>query len=669
VASKLSLFLAEFRRRKVGRVAVVYVLVGLGAIEAVDIIGSRLLFPEWSIQFVIVLVLIGFPIALVLAWALEVTPEGIQRTPDLSPEQLAAQTPVRWSRSSWVLSGVGFVVVLAAGYFGFFRGGDGVVEDVREHRLAVLPPENQTGDPSLDVLANAAASWITDGLARADLALVVPSTDVLAASRAVASEGGGPSAILSSWPQETGATIAIRGSFFTSGDSIQFRQRIVDRSGTVLATVDPVSVPGDGPASGLNALQLKVVGAVADILAPGSEISVSLGGRSPPDLEAHQAFLEAVVVFNNQGSARSIPYLLRALELDPDYEAPYMYLGWAYSNTGRYALADSVCQVLESRDFELVEWQRLVAQMNCQGTHGELPARLQTARRLVEHGGNWNYLLGLAAMDLNRPQEAVEAFARYDPHLSRAARDWADRNFNQWARAYHMLGDYEGELDVVREGRELFPGGLTTREMEGLIGLGRFEGAEELVDSLLSELSPGQRPTTILNSAALEFDAHGNPEGAKARWEQALDWIRSRSPEERSSFASRRGQAIYLLYLGRDTEAQPYLEAMAEENPNDMVVVALLGTLAARQGRADEAESISEALRVWDEGYLLGTNTLYRAGIAAALGDVEGAVALLGQAMEEGWRFGTGGAPTHADPFFKPLRGHAAFEDFMRPKG
>ena len=49
MASKLSLFLAEFRRRKVGRVAVVYVLVGLGAIEAVDNIGSGLLFPQCGI--------------------------------------------------------------------------------------------------------------------------------------------------------------------------------------------------------------------------------------------------------------------------------------------------------------------------------------------------------------------------------------------------------------------------------------------------------------------------------------------------------------------------------------------------------------------------------------------------------------------------------------------
>jgi hypothetical protein len=161
VASKLSLFLAEFRRRKVGRVAVVYVLVGLGAIEAVDIIGSRLLFPEWAIQFVIVLVLIGFPIAIVLAWALEVTPQGIQKTADLTSEQLAAQTPEKWKASSWVLAGVGLVVVLGAGYFVFFRGEN--ESPLPEDYVAVFPFENRTGDQTLDNLgpyvADARTSW------------------------------------------------------------------------------------------------------------------------------------------------------------------------------------------------------------------------------------------------------------------------------------------------------------------------------------------------------------------------------------------------------------------------------------------------------------------------------------------------------------------------------
>jgi hypothetical protein len=71
-------FLSELRRRNVYRVAVTYVIVGVSVIEAADLTLTRLGLPGWTVTLVIVLVGLGFPIALVLAWALEVTPEGVR---------------------------------------------------------------------------------------------------------------------------------------------------------------------------------------------------------------------------------------------------------------------------------------------------------------------------------------------------------------------------------------------------------------------------------------------------------------------------------------------------------------------------------------------------------------------------------------------------------------
>jgi hypothetical protein len=169
MASKLSLFLADLKRRKVTRIAVVYVLVGLGAIEAVDIIGSRLLFPDWTISFVIVLVLIGFPVALVLAWALEVTPEGIQRTADLTPVQLASQTPDRWRASTWVLAGSSLVAIGVAGYFVFSGNRQ---TDISRSVVAVMPFENLTGDPELDHIGRNASMVLTQALEMTGLVTV-----------------------------------------------------------------------------------------------------------------------------------------------------------------------------------------------------------------------------------------------------------------------------------------------------------------------------------------------------------------------------------------------------------------------------------------------------------------------------------------------------------------
>ena len=70
----------ELKERKVLRLALIYVVVGWVVIQAADIILPELLLPEWSVRLVIVLVLLGFPVALVVSWFFDTTPDGVRRT-------------------------------------------------------------------------------------------------------------------------------------------------------------------------------------------------------------------------------------------------------------------------------------------------------------------------------------------------------------------------------------------------------------------------------------------------------------------------------------------------------------------------------------------------------------------------------------------------------------
>ncbi|MDX1579876.1 MAG: adenylyl cyclase, partial [Gemmatimonadota bacterium] len=74
-------FLDELKRRRVIRVGLVYVGVAYVVIEAADLIFPRLQLPEWTVSLVIGLAVLGFPLALVLAWAFELTPDGLRPTP------------------------------------------------------------------------------------------------------------------------------------------------------------------------------------------------------------------------------------------------------------------------------------------------------------------------------------------------------------------------------------------------------------------------------------------------------------------------------------------------------------------------------------------------------------------------------------------------------------
>src|ERR1700688_3242432 len=80
-------FFAELKRRNVYKVAVAYAVVGWLVIQISSTVLPTFHAPEWVVQTLVVLVALGFPIALVLAWAFELTPEGIKRAEDVLPNE------------------------------------------------------------------------------------------------------------------------------------------------------------------------------------------------------------------------------------------------------------------------------------------------------------------------------------------------------------------------------------------------------------------------------------------------------------------------------------------------------------------------------------------------------------------------------------------------------
>ena len=102
-------FFTELRRRNVIRVAAAYAAVAWLLIEVSDTVFPRLGLPDWTVTFVIALLMLGFPVALALSWLYELTPEGVRRTTDVDPAHL----PARGRGLEWaILAGLALVVVL-----------------------------------------------------------------------------------------------------------------------------------------------------------------------------------------------------------------------------------------------------------------------------------------------------------------------------------------------------------------------------------------------------------------------------------------------------------------------------------------------------------------------------------------------------------------------------
>src|SRR2546422_7527061 len=154
-------FFAELKRRNVYKVAIAYAVVAWLLMQAATQVFPFLEIPNWAIRLVIMLIVLGFPIALVIAWAFELTPQGIKRTEN------ADELPKKSARShAWI-----YVVVIAGAisvslfFLGRYTSSKQRAE-VPAKSIAVLPFDNQNRDPDTDYLSDGIPESIINSLSQ-----------------------------------------------------------------------------------------------------------------------------------------------------------------------------------------------------------------------------------------------------------------------------------------------------------------------------------------------------------------------------------------------------------------------------------------------------------------------------------------------------------------------
>src|SRR5437016_500103 len=164
-------FVSELRRRNVYKVAVAYAVVGWLVAQVATQIFPFLEIPNWIVRLVIVLIAIGFPIALVIAWAFEATSEGIKRTEVAD----AMPTAMSHKRHAWI-----FVVIVGAAlsvglfFIGRYTGRNAAsTSELAAKSIAVLPFDNLSRDPDNAYFAEGVQDEILTRLAKvADLKVI-----------------------------------------------------------------------------------------------------------------------------------------------------------------------------------------------------------------------------------------------------------------------------------------------------------------------------------------------------------------------------------------------------------------------------------------------------------------------------------------------------------------
>src|SRR5881275_1690479 len=165
----MSGFLEEVKRRKVYRVAVAYVIAAGGIIQLASAALPAWELPNWALRLVILLLLLGFPIALILAWAYDITAQGIQATPTIAGPRSHRR------RNVIMLVATGVIISAAAGFFLLPRAAAHKIDK----SIAVLPFENLSDEKENAYFADGIQDDILTNLSKIGDLKVISRTSVM----------------------------------------------------------------------------------------------------------------------------------------------------------------------------------------------------------------------------------------------------------------------------------------------------------------------------------------------------------------------------------------------------------------------------------------------------------------------------------------------------------
>jgi TolB-like protein len=322
-------FFAELKRRNVYKVAVAYAIVGWLLVQIATQVFPFLEIPNWVVRLVIVLVAIGFPIALVIAWAFELTPEGIKRTGDVDRGGGHDSKNRAWIYVAVI--GAAFSVGLffigrysAPRTFSARRGEPrATVGFPLEKSIAVLPLANTSGDPSNE--------YFSDGLSEELIAVLAKIPELKVIGRSSSFFFKGKSSDSAAIGQKLGVANLIEGSVRRQGD----RVRIVAE---LISAADGRSLWSetyDRELKDVFAVQAEIAKSVAEqmkVKLLGETVRSEAAGSSE-NPAAHNAVLQSDFYFQQQTAEsvrRAITFLQEAIRLDPNYALAYAKLAQAW---------------------------------------------------------------------------------------------------------------------------------------------------------------------------------------------------------------------------------------------------------------------------------------------------------------------------------------------------
>ena len=476
-------FFAELKRRNVYKVAVAYVVVGWLLIQIATQVFPFFQIPNWCVRLVIILLLLGFPVAMILAWAYELTPEGIKRVEDVAPNESITRRAGR--KLDFLIIAVLLFVIGALVYQRLHPKRAAVTSMVPEKSLAVLPFENLSDEKQNEYFADGVQDEILTYLAKIPDLKVISRTSVIRYRTNVARD-------LREIGQQLAVAHVVEGSVQRASDRIRVNAQLIDARTDAHLWARTY----DRNLSDVFAIQSEIAKAIAQELQANLSPNVKASIEQPPSAD--------LVAFDLYTRAKT---LLLTIGFSGQKKGVDLYKGAAELFAGAIA---------RDRDF-------LLAYCLLSQVHGEIyfysfdhtPARLamaeeaiRNAQRLQPDAGETHLALAQylyrCHLDYDRARDELKIAARLLPNNSAVynVTGFIDRRQSRW----------DDSLRNFEQALQLDPRSVAILRQISLSyqSLRRYADMAEVLDRCLA-IDPSNIDTRI-GRALAELYWHANPQ-------------------------------------------------------------------------------------------------------------------------------------------------------------
>ena len=666
--SRLYGFFCELKRRKVYRVAVGYGVAGWLIIQFATTVLPALTLPAWTARFAVVLVLAGFPIALILAWAFDVSPKGIRRTEAPKVDEACPPALPGRRRNLATLALTGLLVSAVIGYFVLHRSSSKKLEK----SIAVLPFANFSNDQANEYFADGIQDDVLTNLAKISALKVISRTSVLPYR--------GQTHNIREIGKALNVATVLEGSVRREGKRVRINVQLIDASNDrhLWAQVydreltDMFAVQSD--------LAREIAGALQATLAPGEQERID---RKPTENgDAYLLYQEAHEIFSrpdrhHDDLARVEELYEKAIQLDPNFALAQARLAhveaWMF-----YAIEPLPVRAQKARTAanealrlqpDLAESHLAMGYVSYYVGHNYDAALNEFATARAGLPNEPGIFRAMAAIQ-RRQGKWQESTASYAKAVSLDPKDAI--LLENMGMNYLAVRDYPTAAQIFDRAVKAAPETFTIRELRARVDF-YSKGDLSSIQKLLAAQPENIDPNGTITLARYNIKMY------ERKFEELLG-ILDRSPAEKS-----RGETsapISKAFLKATVyqamkddanarknyeEAREKAEKAVQESPDDGPRHALLGLIYAGLGRCDEAKT--EAKRAVDllpetkdafDGPIL---VMSRARIHMMCGDLDTAFALLEHSLQT-----PAGITIHElrlDPVWDPLRADSRLDQML----